>query len=361
VELIRPLGHAALIQDLWRAAAAGRLGHALLFEGPQGIGKFVAARWFAQGLLCQRGPLSGLGAQEPCGVCPGCKKLASGGYMGNHPDCLVIDRAAELADGADGGPGLSVAHVAARSGDEGGSTPPLEEFLNLKPSEGPLRLVLLREAERLNEAAQNALLKTLEEPALGTFLVLETAQPQELLTTLRSRTLRVRFGPLSAEEFAGWARTRPEFQNGLPASAFGLAGGAPGLLLSYLSRGGPAQVELWLAALSGSNPGTQAFLGAEGETEASTELGRRRERAALSLEVLASLLRDVWLLGIGAEGAGALVHRERREQLEALAGRWPAARAAGLLLGTGELLGDLGSNLDPEATLERALARLQVA
>ncbi len=361
MELIRPLGHAALIRDLWRAAAAGRLGHALLFEGPRGIGKFVAARWFAQGLLCQRGPLSGGAAEDPCGACPSCKKLASGGYMGNHPDCLVIDRAAELAEGADGGPGLSVAHVAARSGDDGGGAPPLEEFLNLKPSEGPLRLVLLREAERLNEAAQNALLKTLEEPALGTFLVLDTAQPQELLTTLRSRTLRVRFDPLSAEDFAAWARGRPEFADGVPASAYGLAGGAPGMLLSYLDRGGPAQVELWLAALSGNNPGTQAFLGAAGETEASTELGRRRERAGLSLEVLASLLRDVWLLGGGPEGLGALVHRERLPQLVALAERWPATRAAALLGATGELLGDLWSNLDPEATLERALARLSAS
>lgn len=358
MELTRPLGHAALVRDLWRAAAAGRLGHALLFEGPPGIGKFVAARWFAQGLLCQRGPLSGGGADDPCGVCPGCKKLASGGYMGNHPDCLVIDRAAELAEGADGGPGLSVAHVAARAGDDAAPHPPLEEFLNLKPSEGPLRLVLLREAERLTEAAQNALLKTLEEPALGTFLVLEAARPQELLSTLRSRMLRVRFEPLGAQDFAAWARTRPELGGDLPASAFQLSGGAPGALLAYLARGGPAQVELWLEALAGGRRSTQAFLGAEGDTEASTELGRRRERVALSLEVLAGLLRDVWLLGLGGDVEPALVHRERRAQLEPLARSWSPARASGLLLATGALLGDLQANLDPEATLERALARL---
>ena len=188
--------------------------------------------------------------------------------------------------------------------------------------------------------------------------MLEAARPQELLSTLRSRMLRVRFEPLGAQDFAAWARTRPELGGDLPASAFQLSGGAPGALLAYLARGGPAQVELWLEALAGGRRSTQAFLGAEGDTEASTELGRRRERVALSLEVLAGLLRDVWLLGLGGDVEPALVHRERRAQLEPLARSWSPARASGLLLATGALLGDLQANLDPEATLERALARL---
>ena len=64
-----PLGHSALIQSLWRAAQRQRLGHALLFSGPDGIGIFLAAQWLAAGLLCERGP------GQPCGVCGACKRV----------------------------------------------------------------------------------------------------------------------------------------------------------------------------------------------------------------------------------------------------------------------------------------------
>jgi DNA polymerase III subunit delta' len=354
MELRRPFGHAELIAGLWRAAQAGRLGHALLFEGQGGIGKFLAATWLCQGLLCQRGPLQG--RSEPCGACPGCKKLASGGYRGNHPDCLVIDRAAEIEAGDKGGPSLSVAHIAVRSGDERGSNQPLEEFLSLKPNEGPLRIVLLREAERLTEAAQNALLKTLEEPSLGTFLVLETSAPQALLTTLRSRVLRVRLEPLGLPDFLSWAATQTGIDREQASRAHALCGGSPGQLLAFFKRGGPALVELWLETLSGRWVGTEAFLEAPGEYEATQELARRRERVRMCLQVLGQLLRDLWLLNDSGVAEAELAFAERRAELEALAGSIPTARLRALLARAGDLASDLDANVDPAATLERALA-----
>ena len=91
--LIEPLGHAQTVEGLWRAAARGRLAHALLFEGQEGVGKFVAMRWFAAGLMCQGGP----GA--PCGRCGPCKRLSSGGESSNHPDLLVLDPVSALSGG----------------------------------------------------------------------------------------------------------------------------------------------------------------------------------------------------------------------------------------------------------------------
>ena len=77
--------HEEVLEGLWRAAGAGRLPHALLFEGPQGIGKFAAARRLAQGLFCRGGPA------RPCGRCDTCKKAASD----NHLDLFVLDVAHE--------------------------------------------------------------------------------------------------------------------------------------------------------------------------------------------------------------------------------------------------------------------------
>jgi DNA polymerase-3 subunit delta' len=83
---VRPLRHDAVVRGLWRAAAAERLPHALLFHGRRGIGKYRAARWLAQGLFCARGVPAGSGG-EPCGACGPCRRFLSG----NHPDVLAID------------------------------------------------------------------------------------------------------------------------------------------------------------------------------------------------------------------------------------------------------------------------------
>ncbi|MFT5690206.1 MAG: DNA polymerase III gamma/tau subunit, partial [Planctomycetota bacterium] len=76
-----PRGHGDLIGRLFQAAKSGRLPHALLFEGPEGTGKFTAMHWFATGLLCEGGPAA------PCGECGPCKRVRTG----NHPDLYIVD------------------------------------------------------------------------------------------------------------------------------------------------------------------------------------------------------------------------------------------------------------------------------
>ena len=178
MHVAEPRGHAEAVRGLWRAAARGRLPHALLFEGPDGTGKFLAARWLAQGLLCAGGP------GDPCGACGPCRRLLSGGEQGNHPDCALIDPVQEETES------ISIDRIAERTG-RGEKRESAEAFLRLRPAEGGWRVLVIRDADRMLPPAQNALLKTLEEPSPGTLLVLVTARPAALLDTVRSRASRL--------------------------------------------------------------------------------------------------------------------------------------------------------------------------
>src|SRR5688572_16881468 len=196
VQVSRPSAHAAAIQGLWRAARTGRLPHAILFEGRAGIGKYLAAKWFAMGSLCARGP------DEPCGTCGPCKRVLSGGEHGNHPDLFVLDPEDPfLAGDFERSQQTRIGRIAYRPEDElDHAEYCIERFLDLARSEGGFRPVLIREAQRLNEAAQNALLKTLEEPRAGTVMVLETNKSALLRPPVRSRCIRIRFESPSAAQ-----------------------------------------------------------------------------------------------------------------------------------------------------------------
>src|SRR5882757_3586066 len=152
---------------LLRAVASGRVSHAYLFDGPHGVGKRSAAVGLGMALACLEAPGAG------CGRCDVCRRILAG----NHPDVRVfapataqflIEQAQELFLLAAG-----------------------------RPHEAPARVLVVDEADRLNPSAANCLLKTLEEPFPGTHLVLVTAAPDRLLPTIRSRTQRVRFVPVS--------------------------------------------------------------------------------------------------------------------------------------------------------------------
>ena len=176
-----PRGHLPFLEGLWRAAADGRLPHAVLLTGPEGIGKYLSARWLALGLLCESGP------GRPCTICGPCKRAMSG----NHPDLFLIDAPAVGQDR------ITVAFVTPRErrSDTDYDGVAIGEFLSLRPMEGGWRIVLIREVERMNEQAQNAFLKTLEEPGNQTLLVLESATPGRLLDTVRSRVVTVELEP----------------------------------------------------------------------------------------------------------------------------------------------------------------------
>ena len=333
------LGHGEVLEGLWRAAADRRLPHALLFHGPEGVGKFLAARRLAAGLLCAQGP----GA--PCEACGPCKRLGSG----NHPDLMEVDA---VASGQDV---LGVAFITPRDvRPKGGyDGPSIGVFLSLKPMVGGWRVALVREVERMNDAAQNAFLKTLEEPGEATLLVLETSNAARLLATIQSRVVEVPLGPLDEDE-----TRRVLERSGLEAASAAevgrWSGGAPGRGLLLAQRAAPAMREA-LATLARGEQGVAAaaerIWQLEGSFPAKTAAGQRRLRAATLLDVGLELWLDGERAAAGVPLAD-LVHGEVLATLPPLA----AADRERRLEAWFQARQDVALNLGPEALVDRALA-----
>jgi DNA polymerase-3 subunit delta' len=333
------------LAQLFAAARAGRLPHALLFEGRAGIGKFGAAQWLALGLLCARGP------GEPCGACGPCRRVQSGGERGNHADLFLVD---PLLEGEER---IRVGRIAERSErEEGESEPSLAAFLALKPLEGARRVVLVREVHRMNAQAQNAFLKTLEEPRPGTLMVLETHRPAALLSTLKSRCIRLRFAPLGSDDCAR-VLLAAGLEEDVARELARMADGSPGVALA-MAVNGTRELHAALVALARGErdaPAVAADVWAlEAEFAGKSDNAQARERVRVALDLAQLLARDALRHASGvpadalafADGASVLARRLGGAQLVRLGLELARARA------------DVERNLTPAAVLERALLAL---
>ena len=190
----------AALRTIDYALESGRIHHAYLFVGPDGVGKELAAFGLAQALVCERrgdaGPsLFGATEKAParaCGTCSACTRAVPREDTGLtlHPDVVVLER------------GLySAQQLGARNAETQNISINQVRTLVLAraafpPHEGRAKVFIIRRAEELHSSASNALLKTLEEPGARTHFILLTSQPEALLPTILSRTQRVRFAPL---------------------------------------------------------------------------------------------------------------------------------------------------------------------
>jgi DNA polymerase-3 subunit delta' len=219
----------------------GRLSHAYLIHGREGIGKVEFARALAQSLLCENADQGGIA----CGTCPACHWFT----QGNHPDFREIVPAALQADAA-GEEGEAVAETAK---PEKKSTQitidqvrDIGQLIALSTHRDGYRVVLIHPAEAMNQAAANALLKTLEEPTPRTLILLVTNRPGRLMATVRSRCQKLLVtGPALADALA-WLKTEGVDE---PATLLAQAGGAPLLARDWADADYQAQRRTFLNAL----------------------------------------------------------------------------------------------------------------
>lgn len=213
------LGQEKAKRFLERSLSSGRLAHAYLFRGPDGVGKQLCARAAAARINCTGGQ-----NLESCGRCSSCRKYLSG----NHPDITVvspeggtirIDRVRELC-----------------------------RSLSYPPYESAMRVVIIEDVHTMRPEAANSLLKTLEEPPENNLLILTAAVSKEVLPTIVSRCQTVPFYGLSIDQTKTILSTlRPTLRMSDAALLSRLAEGSPGQALLFEEQG---LVEIWQKVVS---------------------------------------------------------------------------------------------------------------
>jgi DNA polymerase-3 subunit delta' len=296
------VGHKRLTALIARAIERDTLPPTLLFAGPAGVGKWVVARATAQAVNClepTRDPY------DACGKCRACERLA----RGVHVDVFAVepdDRASIKID--------VIREVLGHTG--------------FRPFEGKRRVVLIREAETLETQAQNALLKSLEEPPPGTMFILTTAVPGALLPTLRSRCMRLRFGRLTAADVAAVLVRDHELTEGEARDAALLADGSIGqaLALSDSDLTALRDAAMLLLQRTSGRADTQARLQAATDLVGQKSKERDREQMAVVLRLAASMLRDIEAINAGAD-ARVLANPQLTGDLSSLARAFAGDRA----------------------------------
>ena len=323
-------GNSALRNQLAQLADSGRLHHCLLFEGPPGVGKAATALWLARRMNCTE-PVDG----NACGQCWSCRAIDKG----HHPDVIVV--------GVD--PERTAPVVSVRQARE------LIRSLALRPHSANRRFVIIDPADAMNAASANALLKTFEEPPHDTGFVLVTGQPGALLTTVRSRSQRVRFARVADTELRAWLEGKEVEEAAWIAN---LSDGCPGRALALAD----GEAEAWrsardelLDALSGDIQGVFAF----GEKRAKGDRSKWTAHVLLALDGLDRMLQDTWRWQVrGEQPADALFNPRQRRRIAAWADRLDPAGIARCAGAVEEARGQLRAFVNGRMMADALLCRL---
>jgi DNA polymerase-3 subunit delta' len=302
------VGHVRLIDLLARSVAGGTLPPSLLFAGPAGIGKRLTALAVAQALNCTNPTKgSGLRAQnsvDACGVCAACSRIA----RGVHPDVLFVSPGDSGAIKID-----QVRDIVDRS--------------QYRPFEGRRRVVIVDGADALVVPAQNALLKTLEEPTPSSVFILVTARPDMLLSTVLSRCPQLRFRPLSAADIATalMARGHNETEaRAVAATADGSLGQALQASAGELVESRDLAQRVLAQAAAHNDPARRVESAQQLITKPPSGV-TERDQLATHLRAMAVLLRDVEVLATGADER-TLANADVRPALERLSNTYRGER-----------------------------------
>ncbi len=267
--------------------------HALLLDGPRGIGKHILALNLARSLLCEQPLATGLA----CGQCPSCRYVMAG----QHPDLRMVEPLAVEDDG-------TIKVLDAIPVD---AIRALTRWAQITSHRGRAKVALVVPAESMNAAAANALLKTLEEPPPQTFLMLIAHQPGRLPATIRSRCRRVPAPRADAAVAQAWMASLGVAN---PPSLLGQAGGAPLVAVALADPALQQERKIWLDALSQPRAMSSVALAARIDGAPRDE---RKARLAQAIDWLIAWTAD---LGRVVGGGRPLFNPDFAAPLDVLAG-----------------------------------------
>ncbi|GAB4194363.1 MAG: DNA polymerase III subunit delta' [Roseiflexaceae bacterium] len=334
------VGHEWAVDYLRRSISGGRAAHAYLISGPAGIGKALLALRLAQVLNCETG------GTDPCLTCRTCKRIA----RGNHPDVRIAGMATQ-------GAGLKAEDAARQKDLKIDTVRTWQSDITLKPFEGRRRVFILHDAERLNEAAANAMLKTLEEPPPYATLILVANTSGDLLPTIVSRCQPLKLRPVPRAQIAEALRQRHRLQ---AADADLLAAWSGGLVgWAFRMVGAPEELEQRQAQLDALVELTAKGLG-EGfrwaEERAKEYRGGEQETVFAMLELWQSWWRDIMLVAAGCPEQ--ITHIDRHDDLRQAAARYRLADVHAFVARLDAAARQLRENVNPQLALENVLLHL---
>ena len=310
------IGQQKQLTVLRSALANGRLHHAYLFLGAEGVGKHLVAVALAKALHCSE-------LQDDfCDSCVNCRRIADG----NHPDVRVIEPLSGKKE-------ISIQQIRE-----------LERELNYRSFTGKRKIAIIDPATLLNLSSQNALLKTLEEPPQDSLIVLIAPNEGGLLPTLRSRCLRLSFAPLTRKEIAGFLQLHHSI-NGADAEFIAALGmGSIGAALALDKTELIEKRKIWTGML-----GALKARDYHGAMEAAEALAANREEALNFLKWAESWYRDLLIYRV-ANDSDDLVNLDMRPQIE----------QQSLHQGTDSTLSAIAQNAGAAARIQRNLNRRMV-
>lgn len=331
-------GHRPALKLIARAIARNTLPSPLLFAGPGGIGKRYVAIAIAQALNCVKTTRSDDLEIDACGACSSCLRIA----RQVHTDVITIE------------PGESGTIKIEQVRDAIGHTA-------FRPFEGRKRVVIVDEADAMVVAAQNALLKTLEEPPPGSVFILISAIADSLLPTVRSRCSLLRFGPLTAADIVAVLMRRHGYS---AADAHTAALEADGSLARALASRSVDLVEvratarrLLERAAHSAEPARRLEAAEIVKMKSGTTVAEERNALATCLRTLLSLLRDIGVITSHAD-ARLLANADLEVELRQLADGFDARRSRQAFAAVDAALTALERNASPKLVADWVVLQL---
>ena len=275
------IGNTAARDILERLITSGRVPNALLFTGPEGVGKRQFAIELAKSFVC-----TSLVGRMACGNCGACRRAgefeiptfekgeeSDRVFFGQHPDVgLVVPFRRNLRIGA----------IRA-----------LEREANFRPFEAAARVFIIDDAEKMNDSSSNALLKTLEEPPATSHIIVITSRADCLLPTIRSRCQTIRFAPVPAANIEQHLIDTGQFSSEDASLAANASGGSVGRALNFVPASFRTQRSAMLDVLKAAAAGDRRELLRIAEEMNSAQ---NKDEFEERLEILEALIHDVWLL-----------------------------------------------------------------
>jgi DNA polymerase-3 subunit delta' len=319
------LGQERVLAHLKTAMARGRLSHAYLFLGPDGVGKESTARALAAALNCEAPREDG----DACGVCPSCRRLNAG----SHPDLVVITPASEAHQ-----PQIKIDQIRE-----------LRRLTAYPPLSGGWRVVIIKPAEALtaqSDAAANALLKTLEEPPERHLLVLTARGEADLLPTVVSRCQKLAFTPLPLTLVARELVARRGLSESQARLLSALSGGSLGRALQLDPEALLSQRRQVLSDLEELSRGPETVV-----LDWAQRLAKNRSELDNFLLMAQLWYRDL-LLAHYAGPPELLAHQDLLPELTAARAQETPATWLAKFAALGAAERHLQANLNPELTLD---------